>query len=543
MDNLRKGEANGLKGSTLKNDLTASLVVFLVALPLCLGIAMASGAPLFAGIITGVVGGIVVGLLSGSPLGVSGPAAGLTVIVLTAIESLGAYEAFLLAVVLAGFLQIVAGYAKAGIIGYYFPNSVIKGMLAGIGLILILKQIPHAFGYDADFEGDMSFYQPDGENTFTELFRSLNYISLGATIISMLSLAILIFWEKPILRRFGFFRLVPGAVVVVVLGIVLNTVFRLYFPELALAGNHLVSLPVPESLAGFFSIFTLPDFSHITNPEVYTVAFTLAIVASLETLLSVEAVDKLDPYKRITPTNRELKAQGVGNMLAGMIGGLPLTQVIVRSSANVTSGGKTKKSAVFHGIFLMVSVLAIPTLLNQIPLASLAAVLLMIGYKLAKVSLFQGMYRLGWAQFLPFVVTIGAILLTDLLRGIAIGMVVAFFYILKNNYKTSYFFRKEKTPHGEKTVLELSENTTFLNKGNILATLNKLPENSYVVIDGTRAVDIDHDVVEILHDFYNTAAPRKNIRVEFKSVDGFKDEISSPASETLEPEITPAHQD
>ncbi|CAN5844784.1 SulP family inorganic anion transporter [soil metagenome] len=543
MDKLNQDGVGGLGSNTLKYDLTAGLVVFLVALPLCLGIAMASGAPLFAGIITGIVGGIVVGLLSGAPLGVSGPAAGLTVIVLTAIETLGAYEAFLVAVVLAGFLQIVAGYAKAGIIGYYFPNSVIKGMLAGIGLILILKQIPHAFGYDADFEGDMSFYQPDGENTFSEVFRSINYISLGATIISLLSLAILIFWERPFLKKFGFFRLVPGALVVVVLGIVLNTIFQAYFPALALAGNHLVSLPVPESIPDFLSKFTLPDFSHLTNPDVYTVAFTLAIVASLETLLSVEAVDKLDPYKRVTPTNRELRAQGVGNMIAGLIGGLPLTQVIVRSTANVSSGGKTKKSAIIHGFFLLISVVAVPRLLNQIPLASLAAVLLMIGYKLAKVSLFQGMYRLGWAQFLPFVVTIVAILLTDLLRGIAFGMVVAFFYILKNNYKTSYFFRQEKSPHGEKTVLELSENTTFLNKGNILSTLNKLPENSYVVVDGTRAVDIDPDVVEILHDFYSTTAPRKNIRVEIVGVDGFKEDIVSPTSKSLEPEITPAHQD
>jgi MFS superfamily sulfate permease-like transporter len=542
MASQNENKAGFSLNNSLKSDFTAGLVVFLVAVPLCLGIAMASGAPLFAGIIAGIIGGIVVGLVSGSPLGVSGPAAGLTVIVLTAIHTLGSYEAFLVAVVLAGLLQILAGYAKAGIIGYYFPNSVIKGMLAGIGLILILKQIPHAFGYDADFEGDMSFVQPDGQNTFSELFRSFNYISTGATLISVLSLLILIFWEKPALKRYGFFRLVPGALVVVGLGIILNTVFQAYFPALALGSSHLVSLPVPQGFQDFLSKFTFPDFSQMTNPDIYVVAFTLAVVASLETLLSVDAVDKLDPYKRVTPTNRELKAQGIGNLISGLIGGLPLTQVIVRSSANVNSGGKTKMAAVIHGVMLLVSVLTIPVLLNQIPLASLAAILLMVGYKLAKIGLFRSMYTLGWSQFLPFMVTIMAILLTDLLRGIAFGMAVAFFYILKNNLKTSYFFRKEIDADGEKTVLELSEDTTFLNKGSILATLSKLPENSHVIIDGSRSVNIDHDVVEILHDFYTTAAPRNNIKVEMKGVPGFKDEIALPKKASVEPEITPVHQ-
>lgn len=504
----------------LKNDLPAGLVVFLVALPLCLGIALASGAPLFSGIIAGIVGGIVVALVSGSALSVSGPAAGLTVIVLTAIKDLGAYEIFLLSVAIAGLLQLTLGFLKAGIIGYYFPSSVIKGMLAAIGLILIFKQIPHALGYDKDSEGDFDFFQVDGENTFSEIVNAMNHLSIGAIIISVISLAILIFWDRPALKKFAFFKLVPGALIVVMLGILLNELFRLYWPGYTLDGDHLVVLPVAETVEGFVNQFTLPDFSHLSNPKVYIVAVTIAIVASLESLLSVEATDKLDPYKRNTPTNRELKAQGVGNFVSGMIGGLPLTAVIVRSSANINAGAKTKMSALFHGLFLLTSVIFLPGLLNKIPLACLAAVLLTVGYKLAKVGLFRQMFRLGWDQFLPFIVTVVAILLSDLLKGIAVGMAVSIFFILRNNYRSPYFFHKEEHHTGEKIIIRLSEDVTFLNKGSIALTLDHLPENSIVEIDGTNSKSIDMDVLEIIHNFKQTA-PLKNIQLELKNVPAF----------------------
>ncbi|WP_373513231.1 SulP family inorganic anion transporter, partial [Persicitalea sp.] len=489
--------------ANLKYDFPAGLVVYLVALPLCLGVALAStGDPnrLFSGIIAGVVGGIVVGALSGSALGVAGPAAGLVVIILGALETLGSYEAFLLAVVLCGIIQVVAGFLNAGIIGYYFPSSVIKGMLAAIGITLILKEIPHAFGYDKDFFGDESFSQADGHNTFTELYYSVRYSSTGAIIISLISLAVLILFERPFMKKIQLFRFLPGALFVVILGTILNMTFAAVIPEWAMKGEHLVKLPVAETAQEFISFFTFPDFSFIYNPEVYTVAFTLAIVASLETLLSVEATDKLDPYKRSTPTNRELKAQGMGNLVSGLIGGLPVTQVIIRSSANIDSGGRTKMATITHGVLLLVSAIFIPYFLNMIPLAALAAILLLVGYKLSKVSLYKKMYELGWDQFIPFIVTIVAILMTDLLKGIAIGMVVAIYFILRKNYKHSYHYKKEDRKEGEVITLQLSQEVTFLNKGSINHTLSMLPHDCTVVIDGTLSLNIDYDVLEIIQD-------------------------------------------
>lgn len=492
--------------SNLNKDLPAGLVVFLVALPLCLGIALASGAPLFSGIIAGIVGGIVTTSFSGSALSVSGPAAGLTVIVLSAISTLGSFNVFLAAVVLAGAIQVVLGYLRAGIIGYYFPTSVIKGMLAAIGIILILKQIPHALGYDADVMGDQDFREMHGGNTFSELLNSYKFLSPGAIIISAVSLFILILWGKPFMKRFTFIKLVPGALLVVILGVSINLLFSRIMPGFALSGDHLVVLPVSSSINEFIRQFTLPDFSaFLNNSQIYIVAFTIAIVASLESLLSVEATDKLDPYKRITPTNKELIAQGMGNMVSGFIGGLPITAVIVRSSANINSGAKTKMSAIIHGLLLLGSVIFIPQLLNQIPLACLAAVLLTVGYKLAKISLFKEMYKLGWKQFLPFAVTIIAIVFTDLLKGIAVGMAVSIFYILRNNYKLPYFFHKQKNKEGETIKLELSEDVSFLNKGSIMLTLRNLPKNSSIVIDGSKSQHIDYDVLEIIANFRETA--------------------------------------
>ncbi len=521
--------------TNLKHDLPAGLVVYFVALPLCLGIASAStGRPelVFSGIIAGFIGGIVIGALSGSALGVSGPAAGLVVIVNDGINKLGTdaagninymagFTAFLLAVVLAGVIQVIAGYLKAGIIGYYFPSSVIKGMLAAIGIILILKELPHIMGYDQDFMGDEAFDQGDGHNTFTQLYYAFKYNSLGAIIISVLSVAILLLFERPFMKKFLLVKFLPGALFVVLGGIFLNLFFMGNYPGLALNGNHLVQLPVASSAPEFLSFFTFPDFSQIVNLKVIQVAFTLAIVASLETLLSVEAVDKLDPLKRSTPVNRELKAQGTGNIISGLIGGLPITQVIVRSSANVNAGGTSKVSTIFHGCILLVSAIVIPNYLNYIPRASLAAILLLTGYKLAKVGLFRSMYKLGWEQFVPFVATIVAVLFSDLLRGIAVGLAVATFFILRKNYRNAYNFSMEKDLDKDVIKLELSEEVTFLNKANISYTLDNLPEDCKVVIDGSRSINIDHDVLEIIHEFSRHTAGTKNIEVRLINIPEF----------------------
>ena len=498
----------------LSSDIPSGLVVFFVAVPLCLGIALASGAPLFAGIIAGVVGGIVVGLLSGSQLGVSGPAAGLIVIVVSAMETLGSYQLFLMAVVLAGVIQLVAGFLKAGVIAYYFPSSVIKGMLAAIGLILIMKEIPHALGYDEDFIGDMDFIQKDGHNTISELYYAFVYSSPGAIIISVISMVLLILFERPFVKKFKFFTFVPGALIVVALGILINQLFGMFAPQLMMTGKHMVQLPVSASPSEFFGFFQTPDLSGFANPQLYVVALTLAVVASIETLLSVEATDKLDPQKRSTDTNRELRAQGVGNMVSGLIGGLPITQVIVRSSANINSGGKTKAAGIFHGFLLLVAAVFLPRIMNLIPLAALACVLLVVGYKLSKISLYKDMYRLGWDQFMPFVVTVVAILFTDLLKGIAIGMVMAVYFILMRNYKFSYHRKSEKTANGEVITLMLSEEVTFLNKGSIQLTLNHLPDGCTVIIDGTNSNTVDYDVLEAIQNFKEFTAPPRNIVVK-----------------------------
>lgn len=481
----------------LGSDIPAGIVVFFVAVPLCLGIALASGAPLFSGVIAGIVGGIIVGLLSGSQLGVSGPAAGLAVIVLTAIQDLGSFEVFLLAVVLAGVIQMLLGIGRAGIIGYYFPASVIKGMLAAIGIIIFLKQIPHAFGYDRDYEGDLDFTQADGYNTFSELSHMLDMISPGATLVAFISLAILILWEQKFMKRIRVFQVVQGPIVAVVSGIVLNLVMQ--GSNFEVAHEHTVNLPVTGGVGSLVSQLRFPDFGAIGNSQVWVIALTMAIVASLETLLCVEATDKLDPEKRVTPTNRELIAQGVGNMASGLIGGLPVTQVIVRSSANIQSGGKTKTSAIVHGLLIVICVITIPNILNMIPLASLAAVLLVVGFKLAKPSLFMEMFRQGWIQFIPFIVTVLGIIFTDLLVGILLGMAVGVFHILYENLITSYFLTKKKD--GDVLVIELSEHVTFLNKGAILRLLDDVKVGQSVRIDASRTVFIHPDVVEVIENF------------------------------------------
>lgn len=486
----------------LKYDLPASVVVFLVALPLCLGIALASGAPLFSGLLTGIIGGIVVASFSGSQLSVSGPAAGLTVIVLGAIQQLGAFETFLLAVLLAGAIQVVLGILKAGMIGNYFPSSVILGMLAAIGIIIILKQLPHAVGYDASFFGEESFIQLNSENTFSALQKAFGAINLGAVIICAVSLAILIGWPK--IKKLS---IVPAPLVVVIISVLLSLAF--VGTDFELAGNHLVVIPVVNSFNEFLGLFTFPDFTQIANQDVWIVAFTIAIIASLETLLSLEAVDKIDPFKRVSPTNRELLAQGVGNMTSGLVGGLPLTAVIVRSSANVNSGGRTRQSAILHGIWLILAVLLIPSIINLIPLACLAAILLHTGYKLAKPAAFKQMWHKGLDQFVPFVVTITAVVFTDLLTGVGIGLLVAMFYILKDNLSNSFEYDIEENEDGAKITFTLAEEVTFLNKAAIQKALHGLPRRiNEIIIDGSQSRFIDKDVIEVIKDFEQNAVSK-----------------------------------
>ena len=514
--------------SNIKQDLPASIVVFFVAVPLCLGIALASGAPLFSGLIAGIIGGIIVGSLSNSSLGVSGPAAGLAVIVLAAIDSLGGFDIFLISVVIAGFFQVFLGLLKGGIIGHYFPSSVIKGMLTGIGIIIFLKQIPHAFGYDGDPEGDLSFFQSDGENTFSELINMVDYISPSALFVSFVSLVILLVWDLYFATKHKFFKLIQGPLVAVAFGVIYQIITTTYYPHLAILKEHLVSVPVADNFNEFTDQFTFPDFLgkaigsdgvigviNLFRYDVWEVGITVAIVASLETLLSVEATDKLDPRKSITNTNRELLAQGAGNIFSGLIGGLPVTQVIVRSSANIQSGGRTKLSAVLHGIFLLLAVAIIPFILNLIPLAVLASILFIVGFKLAKPSLFLETYKLGWNQFIPFIVTIIGVVFTDLLTGIELGVAIGFIMLLRKSYKNSHLIYKEfDDENGEKRgIITLAEEVTFINKGSIIKVLDNVPEGTFLTIDMSKSNIIDYDLLEVINN-YKIGAENKDIKVE-----------------------------
>jgi MFS superfamily sulfate permease-like transporter len=501
--------------ANLKADLPAGIVVFLVAVPLCLGIALASGAPFFSGLISGIIGGIVIGLLSNSQLSVSGPAAGLTAIVIVGISALGSFEVFLVAVVLAGVIQLVLGFLRAGSIANYFPGSVIKGMLTAIGIIIILKQIPHALGYDADAEGDLSFAQTDGENTFTGVTNVISRIHPGVAIITALALAVLILWEKPFMKRF---RIIPGALVAVLIGVGGNFLFQLVAPQLAISSDHLVQIPVAGNISEFVGLFTVPDFSAAMRKDVIITAFTIAAVASIETLLCIEAVDKLDPQRRITNQNRELKAQGLGNMISGMIGGLPITSVIVRSSANINAGAKTKAATVIHGSLILACSALIPGILNLIPLGALAAILLLTGYKLANVAVFKTMFAGGKYQFIPFIVTVLAVVFTDLLVGVGLGLLTSMLTVLYVNMRNSYYFHKENHHEGEVIRIVLSEEVSFLNKASIKLTLDHLPAGSTVVIDASNTRFVDFDVLELLKEFKTIKAPSKNINCTFNGL-------------------------
>ena len=508
---------------TLKNDIPASIVVFFVALPLCLGIAVASDAPPFAGLIAGIIGGIVVGAISGSQVGVSGPAAGLAAIVLASIASLG-YEAFLVAVVLGGVIQIVFSILKLGIIGYYFPSSVIKGMLTGIGIIIILKQIPHFFGIDKDPEGNFVLFGNDS-NVLMDIINIPENLGLGSTLVALLAIGILILWSQVLVHKHSIFKMIQGPLVAVVAGVVFFILTQ--GTSIDIAGTHLVKVPVPDGIDSFLGQFTLPDFSVIGSTEVWITAFTIALVASLETLLCVEATDKLDPEKRVTPTNRELLAQGTGNILSGMVGGIPITQVIVRSSANIQSGNKTKLSAIIHGFFLLISIILIPTVLNMIPLSVLAAILFIVGYKLAKPSTFKAMWSSGWKQFVPFIATVLIIVFKDLLWGIGIGLAIGIVVTLYHSFKNSHFLHKEGEDVDDgKMKMTLAEEVTFFNKATILQELDALPENTYLELDVRKTTYLDHDVIEILEDFAYKARER-NITIKLVSERGI---VENPES-------------
>jgi MFS superfamily sulfate permease-like transporter len=496
--------------SNWKYDFKSSLVVFLVALPLCLGIALASNAPLTSGLLAGIIGGVIVGFLSGSQISVSGPAAGLTVIVAAAIADLGSFNAFTLSVFFAGIIQIIFSFVNGGSIGNYFPSSVIKGMLAAIGLILILKQFPHAVGFDADFMGDESF-STSGGNTFTDILNAINATHAGSIVIAMISILIMLGWEKGAKKGNRFFELIPGALIAVLTSVLINEIFRSVMPGLLVEEKHLVQLPFNGGANDFFASFRMPDWSFLNNPKIYTTAFVIAIVGSIESLLSIEAADKIDEEGRVTNKNRELLAQGVGNTLSGLIGGLPLTAVIVRTSANATAGAKSKLSAILHGVWLIACIVSIPHLLNMIPLSCLAAVLILVGYKLTKPEIIKKMYQKGWNQFAPFAITVAAILFTDLLIGIMIGMAVGFVFVIRSSIHKSIVMVND----GERFLIRFHKDVSFLQKSELLKMFDEIPAKASVVIDGSKSVYVDEDISDLIEDYMKRANVNE-ILVELK---------------------------
>lgn len=500
---------------TLPKDITASIAVSLVALPLCLGIALASNAPLFAGIVSGIVGGIVVGLLSGSHKSVSGPAAGLTAIVAAQIATLGSFEAFLAAVAMAGVIQILMGTLRMGFIAAFFPTSVIKGLLASIGLLLILKQIPHVLGHDADAEGEMSFVQPDHENTFSEIISTFSDILPGAALIGIISILLLVLWDKvKVLKKSP----VPSALVVVAVGTAINLVLRQMGHAWEVRASHLVQVPAAKDFDDFLGFLRFPGTEHFSHLPVVKAAFLIALVASLETLLNLEGVDRIDPDQRLSPRNRELAAQGVGNLIAGLIGGLPMTSVIVRSSVNINAGGRTKLSAILHGILLLVCVITVPQWLNEVPLSALAAVLIITGFKLANPQIFKEMWHDGRTQFLPFVITIAAILLTDLLTGVIFGLAISIFFILHNNLRRPLRRVMEKHAVGDVLRIELASQVSFLNRPVLEKALFDVPRGGRVIIDARNSSYIDPDVRNLLAEFRDLTAKSHGVEVGFLGV-------------------------
>lgn len=515
-------------------DIPAGIVVFLVALPLCLGIALASGAPLISGLISGVIGGLVIGAISQSDVSVSGPAASLSAVVIVAIGKLESFEVFLLALVIGGIIQLIIGLLKAGVIADYMPTSIIKGLLSAIGIILILSQIPYALGVEmntsrlVDYSRDFILGSPE------RIMLVIESIAPGAIVLSVISLLILIFWDKTFLKKF---KLLPPSLFVVILGVILNLIFEYSIPSLYLEGVHLVNIPEVDNLSSFV---TFPDFSAIGNIQVWTYGFTIAIIASIASLLAIEAADNLDPHKRRSPPNRELVAQGIGNTLAGLVGGIPITSVIVRSSVNIEAGAETKLSTLIHGALLLASVLFLSSIINLIPLACLAAILLIVGYKLASIALFRRMYAKGWSQFIPFAVTTIAILFTDVLLGVMIGTAVSVFYLLRGNFYNPFVIETTKANKRKAIRLELSNEVSFLNKPAIKKTLWGLPKNSQIIIDATFTTYVERDVIEILHDFQNTFAKENDIDV---IITGLRDSYNPDSQINLPPEQPEAKRD
>lgn len=513
---------------TFKFDIPSGIVVFLVALPLCLGIALASGAPFFSGIIAGIIGGIVIGSISNSNLSVSGPAAGLAALVLASITALGSFPLFLCAVVIAGVLQVLMGLARLGGIANYVPSSVIKGMLTSIGILIIAKQIPHALGYDKDEAGHLTELLPFGD--MHELFHPIGHIDLGVLLLCIISIIIMVVWDRPFIKNKV--KFIPGALVAVLVSVLLSEIFRMSGSAMTIESDHLVSLPIASSLNDFVSFFTLPDFTGFTQSKVWITGVMIAVIATLETMLSIEAVDNLDPERHVTNTNRELFAQGIGNSVSGLIGGLPITSVIVRSSANVNAGAKSKVSTIFHGLLLFICVLFIPALLNKIPLSALSAILLLTGYKLCKFSVFKEVFAKGKYQYIPFMVTVLTILCIDLfglvpslkgeglLIGVCVGIVSAMGAILHSNLKNSYYFHKETHHEGDIIKMHLSEEVSFLNKASIRLTLDHIPQQATILIDASNTKYIDQDVLDIIREFASIKAPLKNITVQLT---GFKE--------------------
>lgn len=493
-------------------DFVSGLVVFLVALPLCLGIALASDAPLFSGIMTGILGGIVVGLLSGSHTSVSGPAAGLTAVVAAQIASLGSFQALLCAIFLAGIMQIGLGIARAGFIAAFFPSSVIKGLLAAIGAILILKQTPHLFGHDPDPIGEMAFRQQDGQTTFSELIATMFDVQPGAALIGLVSLAMLLLWDRiNLLKKSG----VPAPLVVVIFGAAVNSIWQSTQSSWTVSKSHLVQVPVAENASAAVKLLVFPDWSFLTNPVTYTAAFTLAIVATLETLLNLEAIDRIDPQGRHSPPNRELLAQGVGNMLAGLCGGLPMTSVIVRSSVNINARNSSRWSAVIHGFFLIGTVLFIPDVLNRIPLACLAAILITTGLKLASPKLLKQMWNEGRRQFLPFAATVVAIVAIDLLKGVIVGLIVSIFFILHSNFRRPLSRVVERHASGNVTRITLASQVSFFSRAAIERAFAEVPAGGHLLIDARNTDYIDPDILDLIQDFRTSTAPARGIQLSF----------------------------
>jgi MFS superfamily sulfate permease-like transporter len=485
------------------SDLKAGLVVFLVAIPLCLGISLLQGAPLIAGIISGVIGGTIVSFISKSNLSVSGPSAALTGVVVVAIIGLGTYEKFLTAVCIAGIIQVLFGVLRTGFISHYIPSAVVKGEIAAVGIILVAKQIPHLFGYDQDPEGDQSFLQIDGQNTFSEITNIISTISFGSLFIGIISFLVLFVWQTNYFKKNKILSLTPGPMIVVIIAIITNYLLTTYAPEFSIKNEHLVNLNLPQNPdpIQIISEFKIPDFTVLNDYNVFIYGLLIAMVASIETLLNIEALDKIDPDSNITPTNRELIAQGIGNFISGLIGGIPMTSAIVRSAANVNSGGKTKISVISHGIFFIILVLFFPFLLEMIPLSALAAILMFTGFRLTRPYIYKNVYKLGLDQFLPFITTIIVMLLTDLLKGVAFGIIVSIIFILRNNFKTPFKLISETIDGKQHFFMKLSQNVTFINKGKIINVLHNLPSGSIIYIDGGRVNFIDKDILELISEF------------------------------------------